>query len=598
MHNLHSRKSFLFSILLSTFFLFSVSGCTLSRMIKTGEARQEISVEPTVLAVNGNVVPFDLKVKVPAEVTGKKPVYNVVVAYQYGKKQTEPVTRLRFAPGEFIYENGTPTINRQLSFPYTPEKASGKLVAQAEAVKPNGRVKRGKVREIAPGVITTSRLTVKANAVSLAPDTYRKGVSEPELLTFFFDEGKAELRDYLGTNMDVLKELLQSNYKIQAVEITTGHSPEEADSKDPKLARKRAQTFEKYMRHQLDVNSYTNTNQSVKFKVQPVVRNWERFLKQVQLSALSPEQVNQILDIINGPGSFRDKEKQLSKLDSYDYLQLYIYPALRYADVRITYNVPQKKDSEIYLLSRKIVENRIDADKLTEEELRYAATLTPLLSEKLAIYQAAAENTMKWQAFNNLGVTYVQMAQQAVKPTTRDKMLREAIVNLTYASHRNPTAQLFYNLGSAQYLLGNYPEALQSYDYALKLGGPVPVLQQVFADKAALEIETGRLDEAVVSLAYAGTSYQSLMNKGLIYLLKGNYEQAQTFYEEALVLKPNDALAHYSLAVLAARTNQPEALASHLHQATRQEKSLTAKAIDDPEFRNFVGTPTFREALK
>lgn len=598
MYNFNPRGLHAFSLLLSTVFLFSASGCTMSRMLKTGQAGQEIFLEPTTLAVSGNTVPFELKVKVPAEVTGKKPIYNVVVAYQYGQKQTEPITRLRFAPGEFIYENGKPTITRQLSFPFSPEKTTGKLVAQAEAVKPNGNAKLGQIKEIASGISTTSKLTVKNNTVSLAPDTYRKGVSEPLLLPFFFDEGKAELRDYLGTNMEVLQELLKSNYKIQAVEITTGHSPEETDSKDPKLAQKRAKAYEKYMRHQFDVNSYTNSNQSVKFKVQPVVKNWERFLKQVQLSALSPDQVSQILDIINGPGTFREKEKQLSLLDSYGYLQLYIYPTLRYADIRITYEVPQKNDSEIYLLSRKIVENRIDSDKLTDEELRYAATLTPLLSEKRIIYQAAAENTMKWQAFNNLGVVYVQMAQQAVKPATREKMLREAIVNLTYASHRNPTAQLFYNLGSAQHMLGNHAEALQSYDYALKLGGPLEILQQVFADKAALEIETGQLDNAVISLSYAGNSYQSLMNKALVYMLKGNNEQAKIFYEQALTLKPGDALAHYSLAVVAARTNQESQLAQHLREATRLEKSLTARAIEDPEFRQFVATSAFRDALK
>ena len=567
-------------------------------MLKQGQKNQKITVEPQVLEVNGSNVFFDLKAQAPTSVLRKKATYNLLVAYQYGTGQTDPVGKLRFATGEFIYENGTPTIQRQLSFPYAPEKAAGKLLVQPEAVKKNGRARRGSIQQVASGIITTSLLTVKTNAITMAPDDYRRGISEPQLLTFYFDEGQAELRDYLGTNMEVLKEIMSGNYKIQEVEITAGHSPEEADSKDPKLAQKRVKAYENLFRHQLDVNSYTNSSKTVKFKVQPVVRNWDRFLKQVQLSALKPDQINQILDVVNSKATFREKENQLAQLDSYEYLQLYVYPTLRYADVRITYTMPQKKDSEIYLLSRKIVENRIDAEKLTEEELRYAATLTPLLSEKRQIYQAAAENTMKWQAFNNLGVVYVQMAQQAIKKETRDKMLKEAIINLTYASHRNPTAQLFYNLGSAHHLLGNQLEALQSYDYAIKLGGPVSLLQQVFSDKAALEIETGQLDEAVVSLAYAGQSYQPLMNKALVYLLKGNYEQAEQFYREALSLKSNDALANYCLAIIAARTNRETELAQHLKDATRQDKTLIAKAIDDPEFRKYAETPAFQEALK
>ncbi len=576
----------------------ALSGCTVSKMVKIGQAEQKISVEPKVLELNGDNVLFEVKAQIPKELVEKKPVYTVYLAYDYGQKEAEPIGKMRFATGEFVYENDKPTITRQYSFKYSPEKSRGKLLAQPLVSKGKSRAKRGKITEIAAGVITTSKLVVKTNSVSMAPDDYRKGVSEPQLLTFFFDEGEAKLRDYLGTNVEVLRELIISNYKTQLVEITAGHSPEDADSKEFRLALKRAQTLEKFYRNQLDVNSYANSNKTVKFKVTPVIRNWDRFLKQVQLSALTPDQINEILNIVNSNISFKEKEKQLAKLDSYEYLQLYVYPTLRYADVRITYDIPQKKDSEIYLLSKKIVENRIDADKLTEEELRYSATLTPLLSEKLKIYQAAVENTLKWQAFNNLGVVYVQMAQQAIKPETRDKLLREAIVNLTYASHRNPTAQLFYNLGSAHHVRGNTLEALRSYDYAIKLGGPVPLLQQVFADKAALEIEIGQLDDAITSLTYATPGYQTLMNKALLYTLKGNYEDSRKFYEEALEIKPNDALAHYCLAVIAARTNKETELASHLRKATQLEKNLTAKAIDDPEFRAYVKTPVFLEAVK
>ena len=584
----------IFPVILATGF----SSCTISNMLKKGESKQKIVVTPQLLEVHGENVFFEVKAQIPTELIEKKPVYGIDLVYNYGPKAVEPIGKMRFATGEFIYEDGKPTITRQYTFKYYPEKSKGRLLATPVVARKKKSGKRGKTIEVASGVITTSKLVVKNNAVSLAPDDYRKGVSEPLTLPFFFDAGEAKLRDYLGTNMDVLKELIESNYKTTLVEITAGHSPEAADSEELRLALKRAQAIEKYYKHELDVKSYTNSSKSVKFKVRPVVRNWGRFLKQVQLSALSPEQVNEILNIVNGSGTFLEKEKQLAKLDSYEYLQLYVYPTLRYADVRITYEIPQKKDSEIYLLSKKIIENRIDSDKLTEEELRYSATLTPLLSEKLKIYQAAAENTLKWQAFNNLGVTYVQLSQQALKPETRDKLLREAIVNLTYASHRNPTAQLFYNLASAHHMRGNTLEALRSYDYAIKLGGPVALLQQVFADKAALEIEIGQLDDAVTSLAYAAPGYQTLMNKALLYTLKGNYEDSRKFYEEALILKPNDALAHYCLAVIAARTNQENELAAHLRKATQLEKKLTAKAIEDPEFRAYVKTPVFQEALK
>jgi tetratricopeptide (TPR) repeat protein len=567
-------------------------------MLKSGMAGQKITVSPQVLEVSGDKVEFEVKAQIPKKLTEKNPVYNLNFFYEYGGKQIEPLGKMRFAPGEFVYENGLPTITRQFSFTYTAAKKYGLLMARPEVAKGKNALKYGQKTLLAPGVITTSRLTVKANELWLAPDEYRKGISEPQALTFFFDEGSDELRDYLGTNMDALREFIVSNYPVQKVQITAGHSPEPGDLKKPDLAFKRARMLEKFFRNEIDVNSYANTNKAVNYSIKPVNNNWDRFLKQVQLSALSGDQVNAILDIVNGDGSFKEKTEQLSRLDSYGYLQLYIYPVLRYADMLITYSMPQKLDSEIYLLSKKIVENKIESDQLTEEELRYSASLTPLLSEKVKIYQAAAENTLKWQAFNNLGVVYVQMAQKAVSEETRTKLLKDAIVNLTYASHRNPTARLFYNLASAQQILGKNTDALRSYDYALKLGGPVPVLQQVFADKAALEIETGHLDEAAVSLAYAAPGYQTLMNKGLLYLLKNNYEDAATFYEQALEIKPNDPVAHYALAVIGARTDREETVMANLRAATRSDNTIVTRAIEDPEFRRFVKNPAFRNALK
>lgn len=578
--------------------LLSGSGCTLSRMVKLGAEKQKISVTPSVLEVKGNSVPFEVVAQVPLKLVTKKPSYSIALAYKYGKNETEPLGRLNFVPGDFIYENGIPTIRREMAFNFTPEKASGKLMAQGVASKPGGRSKRTKAVEIAVGVVTTSKLVVKTNAVALSPTNYHADTAAPELMTFYFDQGQAELRDYLGTDVESLLELIEGNYPTQEVEITAGHSPEEEDAKDPKLPLKRAQTIENYYRQQLDVNSYTNVNRNIKFKTIPVRKDWDRFLKQLQLSALSADQINDILSIINSTDSFKQKEKQLSGLDSYEYLQLYIYPTLRYADVKITYTRPQKLDSEIYLLSKKIVENKVQPDALTEEELRYSASLTPLLSEKLEIYKAAVLNTRKWQAYNDLGVTYFEMAQKTHSNNTRNKLLREAITNLTYASHRRPTAATFYNLASAQYQKGDLIAAQRSFDYAIKLGGPVPVLQQVFADKAALEIELGQLDDALTSLAYAGKTYQMYMNKALVYLLKGYHEQGAELYEQALELKPGDPLAHYSLAILGARTGNEEEVMQHLREAIRRDRSLISKAIEDAEFRAYVKLPAFQAAVK
>jgi tetratricopeptide (TPR) repeat protein len=153
------------------------------------------------------------------------------------------------------------------------------------------------------------------------------------------------------------------------------------------------------------------------------------------------------------------------------------------------------------------------------------------------------------------------MAKSEYRLKAKSELLQKSAQNLIYASHRNPIALTFYHAAAAHHLRGNSLEAFQAYDYAVKLGGSKEMLQKVFSDKAALELEIGQIDDALFSLSYAGTSYQNYINKGLCYMLKENYEQAPKFYEAAIKLRPNDALAHYSLAVIAARTKDENILA-------------------------------------
>lgn len=257
-----------------------------------------------------------------------------------------------------------------------------------------------------------------------------------------------------------------------------------------------------------------------------------------------------------------------------------------------------RKNYEIYLLSKNIVENKAEVNALTKQELRYAASLTPLLTEKQKIYETAVATSDDWQAYHDLGIVYLELARRERKAATKNNMMTGAVKNLQYASHRAPTTENFYHLASAYQAADKFTEAILSYDYALKAGGSADLLQRVFADKAALEIEAGQIDAALRSLRYAGNSYQNYVNKGLCYLLKENYEDAAKFYEEALLVKPNDALAHYGRAILAARTNDENLLGFHLQQAVRSDKAYIQKAIEDLEFQPYLRKPVFRSALK
>jgi tetratricopeptide (TPR) repeat protein len=585
-----------FPLLFISLIMLLTQGCTLYRMTHWAR-KQEVTVEPAILAVSGDKVTADLKATIPLKVLQKDHTYDIRAYYKYADKM-DWLGTLAFVPGEFVYENGKPTIERQLSFDYTPAKEHGSLVIQGVATNPKGKTRTTPLREMAKGTLATSKLIVRNDDPAYAPDAYSPDADGPLVFTFFFDQGSAKIRPYVGTPAELLGEFIASDKLTRQVEIVASHSPEKEDAEDSRLPARRARVLQNFYKQKLRQASQVNTLESLSFKVIPHHKEWGEFLRRVQASALPQEQKDKIVSIVNGKGSYEEKEEQLRQLENFEYLELYVYPTLRYAEVRIDYDREQKRDYEIYLLSKRIVEKKIEASALTDEELQYAATLTPLLAEKRAIYEAAVAKNQSWQAYNNLGIVYLEMARKETRERVRKALLQKAIVNLTFAGHRNPTAQSFYNLAAAYHLRGDLLEALQYYDYSIKLGGPLPALQKIFLDKAALEMEVGQFDDAIASLAYAGVSYASLMNKGLSYMLKENYEGAQEFYGKALELKPADPLAHYAMAVLGARTKNEQLLGDHLKQALRADKKLVRKAIDDLEFRDYKKSTNYQEAFR
>ncbi|MDX5480905.1 MAG: hypothetical protein LPK07_04420 [Hymenobacteraceae bacterium] len=458
--------------------------------------------------------------------------------------------------------------------------------------KEDGDVKYTKPQQVATGLVTTPLLIVRNNDFGILPDTYAEDAGKPASLVFYFEEDQAKLRNYLGSNLQVLDQYVMDNVTSQQVSITAGQAPDELGSR---IAQKRARALESYYREKLGTLDYSGKKVSIRTQVQP--ENFEQLLQKVQASALPKQEKQEVIEVLSSNRSQKEKVKALEQTKASGYLQQYIYPALRTATVEINYDRSRKADYEVYLLAKKIAEEKASADVLTEEELQYAATLTPLLDEKRRLYEAAVKTTDKWPAYYNLGVVYNQMARKDYRPEAKQALLSRAIHNLTFAGYRNPTAGVYYSLASAYHLRGDLLEALQYYDYAIKLGGSEEVLQQIFADKAALEIGIGQYDDAIESLRYAGDSYQTNMNLGLSYLLKENYEGAQQFYNRALELKENDALAYYSMALIGARTQNEQLLENNLRRAVRADKSFMQRAINDLEFEAYRDKAVYKDAL-
>ncbi|MHA6247666.1 tetratricopeptide repeat protein [Pontibacter sp. CAU 1760] len=567
--------------------------CTLQRMVRTAEKGQSVTVSPNPLEANGQSVNFELKAQVPEKLVREEQTYKLDVYYEYGMKREEVAT-YSFKFGEYVYENDQPTVTRQLAFPYAPEKNPGRLMVQGRAMdNKEGNVRYTKPRQVAAGLVTTPLLLVQKNDFSyLLTDSFQVQMMQPGTVSFLFPKNKATLETGVGPDAQVLEQYVLDNVNTQEITIKASQAPDEPT---PNLATKRAQALEKLYRQKLQTLDYSGKR--VNIKIQPATEGLHLLEQKISSSAMVPQEKQQALSIMKSSQSREEKLKALEQLPAADYIKKFIYPNMRSAELVVNYNKDRKPDYELYVLAQKIANGQASASELSEAELQYAATLTPLLQDKRKFYEAAVKSTDKWPAYYNLGVVYNELARKEYRTKVKQDLLAQAIHNLSYAGFRNPTAPVYYSLASAYHLRGDREEALEYYNYAIKLGGEEAMLQQIFADKAALEMEMGLYDEAISTLRYAGDSYQTNMNLGLSYLLKENYEGAAQFYTQALEQKPNDALAYYSLALLGARTQNEQQLEQNLRRAIQADRSYTQKAITDPEFESYREKNSFKDAL-
>jgi tetratricopeptide (TPR) repeat protein len=585
-----------------------LSGCaTLPKMLQQAETGRRVAVEPAPLTAVGESVPFEATARVAGSHLRKGAVYEVLLTYKYDHDlRLDTVGRISFAQGDFTYDDsvkGRLVSRRRFTIPNTPLRSPGQLMArgQVRELKPRGQKLTAKTETlVARGISDPARRVVLEDTLlALLPEHASNVTSGTRILPLYFDQGQWFIRSSLGTNIAALEDLIDQNQHTQRVLIAAGHSPDSLDAHQPALASKRVKMLLYYYKQRVKGFSYLNKVEDITFDTLAYRNSWDLFLNQVQTSVLKPAQQDSVVSIINDTrGTFAQKEKALHKLSYFDYLEDYIYPVLRWGTVAVTYTAPPRYDSEVYILSKKILEKQADLEALTPEELRYSATLTPLLAEKQRIYELAAASTARWEAFYNLGTVLALRAEKESSLRVQQSFYHRAAVNFTLAAHRHPTAELFYRAASAHHHAQERLEALQDYDYAIKLGGARGILRKVFSDKAALEIQVGQPEQALTSLRLAGPSYQNYMNQALLLVQRGAYDAAAAQYRLALDLRPQAADPHYGLAVAAARRHDEAAMADELRQAVRLNRALATQATEDLEFQGYVQGKAFREALK
>jgi hypothetical protein len=576
----------------------TLAGCTLPKMVKMSK-EQQLTVTPNPLEVHKDTVAFDMAANLPVKMLKKGTTYTVNPFYKYGQgeKALDPIP---FKAED--YPNGSteqPKVTKNFAFAYEPSMKTGTL--EVEGVAAKGSKNKKTVRmPVATGVITTSKLVKPVFFAAYAQHAYN---NQEELVPvvipdFIFEQGRSVLRttEVKSAKGKQLDAFIASKNATRTVTITGTHSPEGAERINSRLSPDRAAAIEKFYRTEMKKYDYKGKADSINFILKPVIQDWSGFTRELEgYNGITSEEKSEYMNIINGGGTFETQEKQMKGLKSYKKIFKDVYPKLRTAKTEILVVKDKKTDAEISVLAKQATQG--GADSLSFDEMMYAATLTPSLEEKAAIYTAATKKGDNWSAYNNLGAVYIAQAieNNANAATLADK----AQAQLDIAARINANApEVQANLASVAMMKGNAGAAYNYASKALSSGLKGDNAAGINGVKGAAEIRRADYAAAVRSTSSATDNADNLFNKGLAQLLNKDFQNAATSFNDAISKNSNLAVAHYGAAVAAARLGNAENVVSHLTNAVKADASFKEAALSDLEFAKFSTTETFRNALK
>jgi hypothetical protein len=581
--------------------LVLVNGCALKQMVKLAK-NQELTVTPNPLEVHGDSVAFEMTALLPLKMLKKNKIYTVDLRYQYGEQKVDLQT-LEFVATDYPNaKTEQPKVTKHYAFAYKPEIGNGDLIAVGTAWN-LAKTKSKKTVDfpVAKGLITTSRLVKDYIFVAYADHGYNnKEELEPTAVEFFFEQGKSKLRpsETKGTNGKFLDAFIAKKNITRTVTIVGTHSPEGREAKNTELADERSKVIEKYTKDRL--KHYGYSADSINFVAKGVSLDWEGLKKELSTTTLLDEaQKNEILNIINGSGDFHSKEEQIEKLSSFKIVFNKIYPKLRNARTEILTVKKKKSDAEITLLAKSISEGNVKLDTLNENELGYAATLTPVLSEKEAIYTALVKKNDSWVAHNNLGAVYLEMAKREADDTKKRSLLDKAATSLNMSLKKQESGEAHANLASVSLAKGVRPDARMEAQKAVDAGTSSDAVKKGASGiLGVLDIKDGKYDVAIQNLSKSTDSSEVVYDLALANLLKKDFGPAKNGFDKYKGMMPSDSWGFYLAAVTAARQGDEATLSSNLKQAVTLNRSLAEKATKDLEFANFVNSENFKNAIK
>ncbi len=523
-------------------------------------------VTPTPLEEVGGQVPATITANFPEKCIPKKAVVTVtpVLKYEGGEAASESAT----FQGQKVEGNGTSvqykvggTYNMKANWAYQDAMLKSDLYARFDA-KVGKKAKQLPDVKIGYGILATSQLlryTTVTGAV--APDAYQRIIAQKQEANIKFLINQANLRTSetgsvsIQDLVKILKEINDNNETraLQGIEVSAYASPDGKYDFNEKLAEKRQDVSDKFLKGQLKkigMKADVNTKYTAE--------DWDGFQQLISQSNLQDKEV--ILRVLSMYQDPEEREQQIRNMSSvYTEIADGILPELRRARLLVNYDVIGRSDEQI------IAQFNEDPNKLSVEEMLYGGNrLMTDPAQKTAWYAKTQEiYPSDYRAFNN-------QAQLAIM--SGDNQQAEAYLNKAAAINAN-APEVNANKAILAMKSGDIAAAEQ---YMGKASG-ADSYQEV---QGALNIAKGNYAQADRNLAGVNTNSAALAQ-----IQAKNYVAARNTLAN---VKDQSAVTSYLKAVLGARTNDSAAVANGLKEAIAKDPSFAKRALNDVEFANYA----------
>ena len=536
---------------------------------------EQVTVNPSPLAVVGNLVEADITGTFPVKKFGTKAVLTVTPVLKYNG--TEAVGQSVTYVGEKAKETGTVVSYKEggkfslkASFEYVPEMAKSELYLRFVAKSGNKTVVIPDMK-IADGVLSTAKMAEAEDVpAQVTADKFQRIIQEVQEADIKFLIQQTNLRNselksqaLCDLNAAIKDADTTANKAINKLEVAGYASPDGEEDLNAKLANARQANAQKYLQKQLKKAKVDATVES-----NVTAEDWAGFQAAMEASNIQDKElVLRVLSMYTDP---EEREAQIKNLSAvFKTIADEVLPALRRSRLILTTDLIGKSDEEIAALAAN------DPAALNVEELLYAATLTTNNDEKLDIYKkAVAQYANDYRTHNNLGMVYFAQGNLAEANRCYAKALQ--------LEPNNPDVN--YNAGLAA-MAENDLEKAEAY-----LGKAAGTEGDLNAAMGTLYTMKG--DYAAAEKAYGNTASN---NAAVQQILNEEYEAAlQTL---AKVEKPNATTA-YLTAVVGARQNNRDAVYANLKVAVERDANLKAKAAQDIEFAKYTADEKFQAIVK